>query len=51
MLRDENEKGMNRRTFMSSTAAIGAGLLFVPKSFAIGETKSNELRYREDGIF
>ncbi len=35
MKKDKNEKGMNRRTFLRSTAAVGASLVFAPKSFGV----------------
>jgi len=35
MNKDKAEKGMNRRTFLRSTAAVGAGLVFAPKSFGV----------------
>ena len=35
MNKDKNEKGMNRRTFLRSTAAVGASLVFAPKSFGV----------------
>jgi len=35
MSKDKNEKGINRRTFLRSTAAVGASLVFAPKSFGV----------------
>ena len=36
MSNQNKEKGMDRRSFLRSTAAVGAGLLLTPRTFAVG---------------
>lgn len=43
MSEQKTQKGMNRRSFLRSTAAIGAGLAFSPRMFAQGAGGANDV--------